>query len=309
MKEIIKAKLKKRLSIKNLRLLKKYLTHKYEIIFSMPKSICLPDFSRDQKKVDFSISRWEELRNYFRKQMAETSDGEKIKLLNAGCGDGSLEGEVLVPDNILLEEAIKGDAFFSKYDYYTLEYFDLNIDSILNNEIDEVYYSDTKSFRKVDASRFTRHPLETHKGHLKADLTDLTIKDKYNQFNEYFDVIMCIEVLEHVNNPFKVASNLDFFLKPGGTIIIVVPFSYPYHEDPEDYCRFTHKGVLNLFQQESNNEYKVQKWGYDCSLRRDNRKGYSVPIDSFGGWRENLMTYCELMKTVAPSSELLNLRV
>lgn len=53
-----------------------------------------------------------------------------------------------------------------------------------------------------------------------------------------FDVIFCIEVLEHCWNPVQALQNMVFMLKPGGRIYIATPFINPHH-DEWDMLRFT----------------------------------------------------------------------
>jgi hypothetical protein len=62
-----------------------------------------------------------------------------------------------------------------------------------------------------------------------------------------FGAIFCLSVLEHCDNPFKMAKNLTALLKPGGMICIGVPFSWQIHGYPNDYWRFTPEGIKKLF--------------------------------------------------------------
>jgi SAM-dependent methyltransferase len=55
-----------------------------------------------------------------------------------------------------------------------------------------------------------------------------------------FDVILCIEVLEHVPHPPDILAEANRALKPGGTLIVTAPFLYRFHSDPYDYGRYTH---------------------------------------------------------------------
>lgn len=57
------------------------------------------------------------------------------------------------------------------------------------------------------------------------------------------DAVMCKAVLEHVENPMKVLSELDRVLKPGGFIYIDVPFLFIAHGYPQDFFRFTRSAV------------------------------------------------------------------
>lgn len=60
------------------------------------------------------------------------------------------------------------------------------------------------------------------------------------------DCVICCEVLEHVRNPQRCCDEALRILRPGGALILSVPFLFPIHEDPGDYRRFTSEGVLDL---------------------------------------------------------------
>lgn len=53
------------------------------------------------------------------------------------------------------------------------------------------------------------------------------------------DTVILGEVLEHVRSPELVLKESARLLKPGGNILITVPFMYPVHADPFDYGRYT----------------------------------------------------------------------
>lgn len=53
------------------------------------------------------------------------------------------------------------------------------------------------------------------------------------------DTVLCCEVLEHVNLAEVCFTEMLRILKPGGTMILSVPFLYPIHADPHDFGRFT----------------------------------------------------------------------
>lgn len=55
-----------------------------------------------------------------------------------------------------------------------------------------------------------------------------------------FDCIICLETLEHVEDPLKAMSEIYRVLKPGGKFIGSAPFAYELHgEEYGDYWRFT----------------------------------------------------------------------
>ena len=53
------------------------------------------------------------------------------------------------------------------------------------------------------------------------------------------DAIVCTEVLEHVLRPQQVIGECARLLRPGGHLILSMPFLVRIHADPGDYQRFT----------------------------------------------------------------------
>lgn len=63
------------------------------------------------------------------------------------------------------------------------------------------------------------------------------------------DAIICIAVLEHVENPFLAMREVYRVLKRGGMAFLYVPFLYYYHAERgyyKDFWRFTADGVREL---------------------------------------------------------------
>jgi SAM-dependent methyltransferase len=77
---------------------------------------------------------------------------------------------------------------------------------------------------------------------LLADATFLPFADGT------FDVTCSEQVIEHVEDPYKMASELMRITKPGGLIYIGAPFMYPLHPSPRDYTRWTYDGYFSLLQ-------------------------------------------------------------
>jgi SAM-dependent methyltransferase len=65
--------------------------------------------------------------------------------------------------------------------------------------------------------------------------------------NASIDCVLCMVVLEHTRNPRKVLLEFARVLKPGGTLVMVVPFLWEEHQAPHDYFRFTRYGVQLIF--------------------------------------------------------------
>lgn len=62
-----------------------------------------------------------------------------------------------------------------------------------------------------------------------------------------FDGILCLNMLEHVKDPFKSAQEIARVLKPGGELYCVVPLLQPVHAYPNHYYNMTAQGLRNLF--------------------------------------------------------------
>jgi len=81
------------------------------------------------------------------------------------------------------------------------------------------------------------------------DRTDIHIYSPLHRIpidSNYFDAILCIAVLEHVENPEEVVPELYRVLKPGGHLILEVPFLQPEHKVPTDFQRYTKDGLVRL---------------------------------------------------------------
>lgn len=63
--------------------------------------------------------------------------------------------------------------------------------------------------------------------------------------------IVCIAVLEHVEDPFQATREMLRVLEPGGYLLVYVPFLFYYHAEAgyyKDFWRYTEDGVRNLFK-------------------------------------------------------------
>jgi SAM-dependent methyltransferase len=98
------------------------------------------------------------------------------------------------------------------------------------------------------------HGLDINEGE-KVDY--LIAKDKdWPIPNESFDVVFCTQVIEHVEVPEFMVSQVKRVLKPGGLVILNAPFLYPFHGMPEDHSRFTTSQLRFLFK-----DYEISECG------------------------------------------------
>ncbi len=57
------------------------------------------------------------------------------------------------------------------------------------------------------------------------------------------DAVLLLEVLEHLPDPRAALGEIARVLKPGGTLLLTMPFLYPVHDAPHDYQRYTPHGL------------------------------------------------------------------
>jgi len=79
-------------------------------------------------------------------------------------------------------------------------------------------------------------PIPDYSPDIVGDIHDLPFKEST------VDAVICLSVLEHVENPLKAMSEIRRVLKPGGYALIYVPFLYYYHAERDyykDYWRFS----------------------------------------------------------------------
>lgn len=60
------------------------------------------------------------------------------------------------------------------------------------------------------------------------------------------DTVLLLDVLEHLRSPEQCLHEINRVLRPGGTLIIKVPFMYPIHDAPLDFQRWTRFGLAQL---------------------------------------------------------------
>ncbi|MBC7688941.1 MAG: class I SAM-dependent methyltransferase [Aquabacterium sp.] len=66
-----------------------------------------------------------------------------------------------------------------------------------------------------------------------------------------FDTILCTQVLEHVFDHHTLLKEAHRVLRPGGVIILTVPFCWELHEVPYDFFRITRHGLEELFKEQN----------------------------------------------------------
>jgi SAM-dependent methyltransferase len=84
-----------------------------------------------------------------------------------------------------------------------------------------------------------------------ADAHNIPVK------SEYFDLVICQAVLEHVISPSRVVDEIFRVLKVDGLVYAETPFMQQVHEGPFDFTRYSESGHRYLFK-----NFKNIKSGY-----------------------------------------------
>lgn len=105
-----------------------------------------------------------------------------------------------------------------------------------------------------------------------------------------YDVVLSVDVFEHVDRPWLAAAEISRILKPGGLSYTSTLFSWRYHPCPIDFWRYTPDALEFLFA----DLVTVDKDFDTTERRRDQRKQARrdpMPVDALGGWRENVRVF------------------
>lgn len=98
-------------------------------------------------------------------------------------------------------------------------------------------------------------------------IADYFYDGKTFPFNEdEYDSVLCNQVLEHIFNPDEFLSEIKRVLKPGGRLLLTVPFVWDEHEQPHDYARYSSFGLKALLDKNGFNVIGYKKIGADASI-------------------------------------------
>jgi len=84
------------------------------------------------------------------------------------------------------------------------------------------------------------------------------LNKKIELASESADTIVSLSVMEHLCEPQTMLNEAFRILKPGGRIIIQVPWQWWVHEAPYDYYRYTPYGLKYLFEKAGFSEINVE---------------------------------------------------
>ena len=118
-----------------------------------------------------------------------------------------------------------------------------------------------------------------------------------------FDCIICSDVLEHLFNPKIVWDETFRTLKPGGTLLLNVPFYYSLHEEPFDFHRYTEFALTRYAEDAGFNDIKLFSVGSKQHVLADllGRSTGRLPLSNFWAGLTPKLIAPSAQKTVAKS--------
>ena len=105
---------------------------------------------------------------------------------------------------------------------------------------EEMNYSYKRFFD--NSNDFIQSDIVKEYGHKVIDATKIDYQNK-------FDIILCMNVLEHVFDFHKAIDNIYQALVSGGIVIITIPVFYPLHNEPNDYWRLIEHSLRKLLKE------------------------------------------------------------
>ncbi|MES2696142.1 MAG: class I SAM-dependent methyltransferase [Verrucomicrobiota bacterium] len=89
-----------------------------------------------------------------------------------------------------------------------------------------------------------------------------------------FDGVLCSQVLEHVFTPEAFLGEIRRVLRPGGTLVLAVPFMWDEHEQPYDFGRYSSFGLKAL----------LERSGFEVIEQRKSMADIGAPTQLVSAW-------------------------
>jgi SAM-dependent methyltransferase len=103
-----------------------------------------------------------------------------------------------------------------------------------------------------------------------------------------FDATLCIEVLEHAEDPEKLMAEMGRCLRKGGLLILTVPWSARRHHIPNDFHRFTRERLAHLLGSHGFIEVSIDERGNDIAAIASKLVVLSLRLAPGPTWRRLL---------------------
>ena len=146
---------------------------------------------------------------------------------------------------------------------------------VMNSHIGE--FISNLNTQKLDAVEIsgTGNSIYNWKSYTSYSFPEFDLLDP-GQITRQYDVVICEQVLEHVQDPFLATRTLFDLVVPGGVVVISTPFFIRLHSMPDDYWRFTPSAIAILLERAGFEAIDVHTWGNKSAVKNnlDNWQGY-----------------------------------
>jgi ubiquinone/menaquinone biosynthesis C-methylase UbiE len=96
----------------------------------------------------------------------------------------------------------------------------------------------------------------------KDSHVDVFYDGKHLPFEDsHFDSVFASEVFEHVFNLDDILAEIHRVMKPNALILVTIPFSWPEHEVPYDFARYSSFGIKHVLEKNGFEMVKIEKSG------------------------------------------------
>lgn len=98
-------------------------------------------------------------------------------------------------------------------------------------------------------------------------IADIIVKEnqKWPVANSSIDSVVSFQTFEHIKDTGFVLNEINRVLKPGGIVLLTIPFIAYEHGAPSDYQRYTQNGIRQLFPKYHNTKVITQGGLGSCS--------------------------------------------
>ena len=114
-------------------------------------------------------------------------------------------------------------------------------------------------YKKIDTSR--ANITFTDLNPKSERIVKLDFEKPLNIKDGSFDVVIAMNILEHIYNHKLFVSEISRILKNKGKLVGCVPFLIPYHADPCDYFRYTHTALYKILEENGFTTINIKKLG------------------------------------------------
>jgi 2-polyprenyl-3-methyl-5-hydroxy-6-metoxy-1,4-benzoquinol methylase len=133
--------------------------------------------------------------------------------------------------------------------------------------------------------------------HANCIFHNLNLNDDFSSvFTHQFNVIVALEIIEHINNTRHFIQNCEKLLKPGGILVLSTPNIGSDLAVAEFICKGTFPYFNNDYYYHGGHVNPVTEWQLklilqDHNLKLMHQESFGNPIATFKGWPKLYLTY------------------